>query len=56
MIKKDAILKALAEFPDEVSVEDFIDRLLLLQKIEKGMAQSQKGETLSEEEARNRIK
>ncbi len=54
MIKKEAILKALSEFPDEVSIDDLVDRLILIQKIESGIAQSEKGEVLSEKEARNR--
>lgn len=55
MIKKESILKALAEFPDEVSLDDFFDKLLLLQKIEKGFLQSNRGDILSEEAAKTKL-
>ena len=43
-ITKKALLKSVKELPDQVSVEDLMDRVLLLSKIERGMEQSAKGE------------
>ncbi len=54
-VTKKALLKSVREMPDEVSVEDLIDRVLLLSKIERGLEQSTKGEVYSTEEARKRL-
>ena len=52
---KQQILKAIEELPDDASVEDAIDRLYLLYKIEKGLRQADRGELISQEEARQRM-
>lgn len=52
---KQQILKAIEELPDDASVEDAIDRLYLLYKIEKGIRQADRGELISQEEARQRM-
>lgn len=56
MVKKETVLKLLSEFPEEISVEEFIDRLFLIQKIEYGIQQSDSEKTLSAKEAKNRLK
>jgi predicted transcriptional regulator len=52
---KQHILKAIEELPDDASVEDAIDRLYLLYKIEKGLRQADRGELISQEEAQRRM-
>jgi hypothetical protein len=52
---KQQILKAVEELPDDASVEDAIDRLYLLYKIEKGLRQADRSELISQEEARQRM-
>jgi predicted transcriptional regulator len=52
---KQQILKAIEDLPDDASVEDAIDRLYLLYKIDKGIRQADRGELVSQEEARQRI-
>jgi predicted transcriptional regulator len=52
---KQQILKAIEELPDDASVEDAIDRLYLLYKIERGLRQADRGELISQEEARQRM-
>ncbi len=54
MVTKDKILKSLADLPDRASVDDFIDRVMLLEKIEIGLQQSEAGKTISLDEAKNR--
>lgn len=56
MVKKESVLKLLSEFPEEISAEEFIDRLFLIQKIEYGIQQSDGGKTLYEKAAKNRLK
>jgi predicted transcriptional regulator len=52
---KQQILKAIEELPDDASVEDAIDRLYLLYKIDRGLRQADRGELISREEARQRM-
>jgi predicted transcriptional regulator len=55
MATKEQILKAIQELPDDASAEDALDRLYLLYKIERGLHQADRGELISQEEARQRM-
>ena len=55
MDTKQEILKAIAELPDEAKVEDAIERLYLLYKIDKGIKQADAGELVTQDEARRRM-
>ena len=52
---KQQILKAIEELPDNASVEDAIERLYLLYKIEKGLRQADSGDLIGQDEARQRM-
>ena len=52
---KEQILKLVQELPDDATVEDPMDRLYLLLKVERGLAQADLGKKISQEEARRRI-
>jgi len=54
MTKQD-ILKALADLPEDASIEDAIDRLVYLYKIERGINDADAGKKISQEEARARM-
>ncbi len=54
-ISKGHIVEAVAGLPEDATIEDAIERLLLLSKIEQGLAQAQRGETISHEEVKRRI-
>jgi len=54
-IPKEKILQALQPLPDDTTVEDAIERLCFLAKVEDGLRQSDRGETISHEEARRRL-
>ena len=54
-ISKGHILKAVADLPEDATVEDAIERLLLLSKIEQGLEQSRRGETIPHEEVKRRV-
>jgi predicted transcriptional regulator len=43
------------ELPDDAGVEDALDRLYLLYKVEKGLLQADRGELISQEEVRQRM-
>jgi hypothetical protein len=52
---KQQILKAIEDLPDDASVEDAIDRLYLLYKIDKGIRQADRGNLITQDEARQRM-
>lgn len=52
---KQQILNAIAELPDEANVEDALERLYLLYKIDKGIKQADAGEMITQDEARRRM-
>ncbi len=55
MPTKEQILKAIQDLPADATVEDAMERLYLLQKIERGLAQAEAGQKVSQEEARRRL-
>lgn len=55
METKQQILKAIEGLPDDASVEGALERLYLLYKIERGLRQADRGELISQEEARQRM-
>lgn len=55
METKQQILKAIEELPDDAGVEDALDRLYLLYKIERGLRQADRGELLSQAQVRERL-
>ena len=52
---KQQMLKVIAELPDDAGVEDALDRLYLLYKVEKGLREADRGELISQEDVRRRM-
>jgi hypothetical protein len=52
---KQQILKAIEELADDAGVEDALDRLYLLYKVERALRQADRGELISQEEVRQRM-
>jgi hypothetical protein len=52
---KQAILQAIQDLPDDASVEDAFERLYFLYEIERGASQAERGDGVSQEEARRRM-
>ena len=52
---KQQILKAIEDLPDDAGVEDALDRLYLLYKVERGLRQADRGELLTQAEVRERM-
>lgn len=50
MITKKQLTLTLEQFPEKFTLEEFIDKVILLDKIEKGNQQSENGETITEVE------
>nr|MBC7614411.1 hypothetical protein [Pseudopedobacter sp.] len=55
MISKTQLIRTIEEMPDQFSLDDLLDRILLLQKIEIGITQSDKNETYSTEDAKKQL-
>ena len=56
MLTKKRIINAIESLPDNFSIDEVIDRIVLLQKIEIGLEQSEKGETYTHAEAKKKLK
>ncbi|MEM1041885.1 MAG: hypothetical protein AAGI91_04580 [Bacteroidota bacterium] len=54
-ISKGQIVKVVVDLPEDATVEDAIERLLLLSKIEQGLEQARRGETIPHDEVKRRI-
>jgi hypothetical protein len=52
---KDQVVNSLKSFPEKFSVEDLIEKLILIEKVEEGLVQSKNGETVSMEDAKKRL-
>jgi hypothetical protein len=56
MITKKKLLKSIKELPESFSVDEIIDRVMLLQKIETGLEQSSNGQVHSTVSAKRLVK
>jgi predicted transcriptional regulator len=50
MLTKTKLKEQIEKFPEEFSIEDLIERLIVVEKIEKGIEQSKAGLVVSEGE------
>lgn len=56
MLKKEKIIQLIKELPDEFSLEEFVDKLILLEKIEIGLTQTKQGKVVSDGIAKQKLK
>ncbi|MBO6537418.1 MAG: hypothetical protein JJ966_14445 [Balneolaceae bacterium] len=56
MITKEKLKKHIESFPDELSIDELIDRLVFIEKLEERIAQSELGETISEDVVKEEMK
>ncbi len=52
---KQKIIDTVQDLPDDAPVEDAIERLYFLSKVERGVAQSEAGQSLSHDEVKKRF-
>lgn len=55
MATKEQMVRVIQDLPDDASIDDAIDRLIFLAKIERGIAQADAGQTVPHEEALRRL-
>lgn len=49
MLTKEKIIDSIKQMPDSFSIEELFEHILLLEKIEKGIADSKKGNVIPDE-------
>lgn len=55
MLTKDKVLEVITDLPEEFSIDDLVDRLIVLDKIEKGLLEVKEGKVISHEDAKERM-
>jgi hypothetical protein len=54
-MKKDIVIASISQLPDEFSIDEVIERLIVIEKIEKGRQQVRDGKVNSQEEAERKL-
>ena len=55
MLTKSKLREQIETFPEEFLIDELVERLILVEKIDRGNKQSEKGEFISESELDNEI-
>ena len=55
MLTKENIISTINNLDEPIELDDVLDKILLLEKIEKGMEQSEKGQVISDEDLDKRL-
>lgn len=55
MISKEKLINQIQSFPSELSIDELIDKLVFIDKLEQRIKTSEKGETISEEEVKKEM-
>ena len=55
MTTKDKIISSIKKLPDSVTIDDILDQIMLVEKIEKGIEQSDNNQVVSDDELDNQL-
>ncbi len=55
-MKRDKVMETVKEFPQEFDLEELIERLVFVEKVEKGLEQVKAGKTVPHEQVKDMIK
>ena len=55
-MKRDKVMQTVKEFPQEFDLEELIERLVFVEKVEKGLEQIKEGKTVPHEQVKYMIK
>jgi hypothetical protein len=55
MLTKSKLKEQIENFPEEFSIDPLVERLILVEKIDRGNQQSEKGEIITDSELDNEI-
>ena len=56
MLTKTKLREQIEKFPEKFSIDELIERLILIEKIERGIKQSENGDVISDSELDKEIK
>ncbi len=56
MITKKKLLKSIKDLPESFSLDELLDRMIFLQKVEMGLEQSAKNQSVSSATAKTKLK
>lgn len=56
MLTKTKLIEQIEKFPEEFSIDELVERLILIEKVELGLKQSGKGEIISDSDLDKEIK
>ena len=56
MINKEKLLTTIKELPDQISLDDLLDRIMLLEKIDLGLSQAGAGKVNTTSQAKDKLK
>lgn len=55
-MRRDKAIETMKEFPQEFELEELIERLVFVEKVEKGLQQVEQGKTVSHEKVKKMTK
>ena len=55
MTTKEKLVRTIEELPDDATIEDAMERLLFLAKIERGIQQADAGDTIAHAQVKDRM-
>jgi predicted transcriptional regulator len=55
MLTKEKVIDSMRDFPGEFSIDELVDRLVFIQKIEEGVVQGERGEVMTTEELKRKL-
>ena len=55
MITKTQIISALDQLPENLTIDQLIDRLIFVEKVEKGLSDSKNGRVKTKQEAKQKL-
>jgi hypothetical protein len=55
MLTKDKVNKSIKNLPDSFTIDDLIDQLIFMEKVEEGFQQSEEGRVISNEDVKSII-
>jgi len=53
---KEKVLEVTKELPNEFDLDDLIEKLIFIDKVEKGLIQLDEGKTIPHDEVKNKVK
>lgn len=55
MLTKEKVLEAITDLPETFSIDDLVDRLIVLDKIERGLLEVKEGKVISHQDAKEKM-